>query len=642
MSGFALHAVLTIILACASTCLVVGLPGPFKKLYTGCPGAGGSGLPEVKTYLSGAIDKPRMEQFRTLVAKVLSLSLLVASGVPASRDMIHIAALVATNVVNFWASKQNESALNSNDAQNRYKYLLTTKDALKFVFVSAGVASGVGASFRCPFAGVMFAFEGFSSLWSKETASMALLASAIASLTAWYLSGSDSKSAWYLADFEDTSGDFDPLVVRMIPAAFARVAYPSLRVEEVVILLLLGVLGGLWGSVFVLVNGKFLGSQRRTHMAGPWMKQKRLIEMALVALFCSAVSVLLPALWPCRALTDAEQSALVDKGQRLSWKISTCPEGFVNEMASLVYQGQGTTLNNLFAESEDMQFSFLTLFVYGAVYFIVTCVSVGTSSPAGAVVPMILSGAAWGRAIGVMSRPLFDYTGNKHPHVRFFGVMGGAASLAGFFRLPMAVTALIVEMTGNTPFTAPLFLCCTIARVVADKISVSFVNFMCQFNDFPLLKQDPPSSFRHHTAFDIMSELDKGVNFAPHMIGASDGIDHARKLLATKHGSFPVVQDRASDWRLQGMIGRRELAALVDKASEAERPDAVFRKCLASERKMSPPTVNEGMPAERVYAWFVSMGLRRMFVVQDGTMQVTGVITRHDLHEASLQWLEET
>ena len=40
----------------------------------------------------------------------------------------------------------------------------------RFVFISSGVAAGIGASFRCPFTGIMFAFEEFSSFWTVETA----------------------------------------------------------------------------------------------------------------------------------------------------------------------------------------------------------------------------------------------------------------------------------------------------------------------------------------------------------------------------------------------------------------------------------------------------------------------------------------
>jgi hypothetical protein len=46
--GFALHAGLSIIFALVAAMLVVGLPGSLSKVYSGCPGGAGSGLPEVR------------------------------------------------------------------------------------------------------------------------------------------------------------------------------------------------------------------------------------------------------------------------------------------------------------------------------------------------------------------------------------------------------------------------------------------------------------------------------------------------------------------------------------------------------------------------------------------------------------------
>jgi CBS domain-containing protein len=296
-----------------------------------------------------------------------------------------------------------------------------------------------------------------------------------------------------------------------------------------------------------------------------------------------------------------------------------------------------------------MQFSAVTLLAYGAIYFAVTIVSVGTASPAGAVIPMVLIGAAWGRALGVVTRGLLDYEGNQHPHVRFYAIMGGAAALAGFFRLPLAVTAMVVEVTGNSVFTAPLFICCAVAKVTADRVAVGFISFMCRFNDYPILKEaSAPPGFRDRTALDVMTELDKGIAYAPHMVGLGDSAAYGRHLLeTTRHNSFPVVEDRARDWTLRGLIDRRALASAVARAdadSEAAAPDAAtagggqLRDGLLAGMLINPPCVGEGMPADRVYGWFVSLGLRRLVVVKDGTREATGIITRHDLHEAVLQW----
>lgn len=54
------------------------------------PAAGGSGIPEIKSYLNG-IKVPHVIRFKTLLCKVLGTLLTVASGIPAGQEgpMIH-------------------------------------------------------------------------------------------------------------------------------------------------------------------------------------------------------------------------------------------------------------------------------------------------------------------------------------------------------------------------------------------------------------------------------------------------------------------------------------------------------------------------------------------------------------------------
>ncbi len=61
-------------------------------------------------------------------------------------------------------------------------------------------------------------------------------------------------------------------------------------------------------------------------------------------------------------------------------------------------------MNNLFADSDDMDFSLITLILYSLVYFMVTFLTVGTATPAGAFIPMVLVGAGYGRALGKIVR----------------------------------------------------------------------------------------------------------------------------------------------------------------------------------------------------------------------------------------------
>ncbi len=63
---------------------------------------------------------------------------------------------------------------------------------------------------------------------------------------------------------------------------------------------------------------------------------------------------------------------------------------------------QGTVLNNLFSATDDMQFSGGTLFTYGFLYFVIAAFSVGTATPSGAFMPMMLVGSSFGRLVGLL------------------------------------------------------------------------------------------------------------------------------------------------------------------------------------------------------------------------------------------------
>lgn len=62
---------------------------------------------------------------------------------------------------------------------------------------------------------------------------------------------------------------------------------------------------------------------------------------------------------------------------------------------------------------------------------------------------------------------------------------------------------------------APLLLCCVVATKVADHICISNTNFVCAFNDYPLLPPIAPRKFWNYTAFDIMTEIDEGIQHDP-------------------------------------------------------------------------------------------------------------------------------
>jgi chloride channel 7 len=123
-------------------------------VYVG-PGALGSGTPELMAYLNG-INYPNFISIRTLVTKIIGVSLAVAAGLCVGKEgpLAHIGAIVGIGVLylpfNFLKKLRNEVS--------------------KREIACAGAAAGVSAAFGSPIGGSLFIFEVArpSTFWSFE------------------------------------------------------------------------------------------------------------------------------------------------------------------------------------------------------------------------------------------------------------------------------------------------------------------------------------------------------------------------------------------------------------------------------------------------------------------------------------------
>ena len=71
------------------------------------------------------------------------------------------------------------------------------------------------------------------------------------------------------------------------------------------------------------------------------------------------------------------------------WKQYTCPEGQINELASLTLNNKERVLNNLFSAHNKMNFGSRTLLVYGVIMFLLSAITFGTALPCGILLPQV-------------------------------------------------------------------------------------------------------------------------------------------------------------------------------------------------------------------------------------------------------------
>ena len=125
------------------------------------PIAGGSGIPEVKTYLQ-RVKLPRMLRLSTLLAKLGGLVCSIAAGLVCGKEgpMVHAGAIVA-NGLSQGSSRTLRCRLT---LLGRFRNDQDRRD-----FVSAGAAAGVAAAFGSPIGGVLFAVEEAATTSLRDT-----------------------------------------------------------------------------------------------------------------------------------------------------------------------------------------------------------------------------------------------------------------------------------------------------------------------------------------------------------------------------------------------------------------------------------------------------------------------------------------
>ena len=195
-------------------------------VYVG-PGAVASGTPELMAFLNG-INYPKFINYKTLIVKVIGLSLAVSAGLCVGKEgpLAHVGAIVGISVLylplNFLKKFRNETS--------------------KREIACAGAAAGVSAAFGSPIGGSLFIYEVSrpSTFWSFELTWKIFFCSSISTFVLNILS--------CLKKGEDISITNAGLI------KFGSYDSQPYQFQDFPFFVILGVCGGLLGSFFNYVN----------------------------------------------------------------------------------------------------------------------------------------------------------------------------------------------------------------------------------------------------------------------------------------------------------------------------------------------------------------------------------------------------
>ncbi|KAL1335118.1 hypothetical protein HN51_064057 [Arachis hypogaea] len=598
------------------------------------PAATGSGIPEVKAYLNG-VDAPGIFTVRTLFVKIIgsitavSSSLLIGKAGP----LVHTGACVAS--------------LLGQGGSKRYgltwKWLRFFKnDRDRRDLVMCGSAAGIAAAFRAPVGGVLFALEEMTSWWRSALLWRAFFTTAIVAIV---------LRAMIDVCLSGKCGLFGKGGLIMFDVYSASISY---HLAEVPLVFILGVIGGILGSLYNFMLSKVLRVYNFINEKGTICK---IVLACVISIFTSFLLFGLPWFASCQPcpLDAAEPCPTI--GRSGNFKKFQCPPDHYNDLASLIFNTNDDAIRNLFSRDTNEEFQYSSMFIFFITCFFLSIFSYGVVAPAGLFVPVIVTGASYGRFVGML-------VGKRtNLHHGLYAVLGAASFLGGSMRTTVSLCVIMLELTNNLLLLPLIMMVLLVSKTVADAFNANIYDLIMKAKGFPYLETHAEPYMRQLTVGDVVTGPLQMFN----------GIEKVRNIVfilkTTRHNGFPVIDEPPLSEApvLSGLILRDHLVTLLKNKVFSSTPRAIgddgFKKFTSddfakkgsnkgekiediqlTEEEMemfidlhpftntSPYTVVETMSLGKALTLFREVGLRHLLVIPKitGRSPVVGILTRHD------------
>ncbi|XP_041841478.1 H(+)/Cl(-) exchange transporter 5 isoform X2 [Melanotaenia boesemani] len=569
------------------------------------PYACGSGIPEIKTILSGFIIRGYLGKW-TLIIKTITLVLAVSSGLSLGKEgpLVHVACCCANILCHLFTKYRK------NEAKRRE-------------VLSAAAAVGVSVAFGAPIGGVLFSLEEVSYYFPLKTLWRSFFAALVAAFTLRSINPfGNSRLVLFYVEF-----------------------HAPWHLVELAPFILLGIFGGLWGALFIKANIAWCRMRKSTRL-GHYPVMEVLVVAALTAVIAYPNSY--------TRMSGAEliselfnDCSLLDSSQLCGYKqpVNISETGAGNSLADRpAGQGLYTAL---------WQLALALIFK-----ILITVITFGMKVPSGLFIPSMAVGAIAGRLLGVGMEQLAYY---NHDWLIFKGwctpgadcitpglyaMVGAAACLGGVTRMTVSLVVIMFELTGGLEYIVPLMAATMTSKWVADAFGREGIyEAHIRLNGYPFL--EPKEEFEHSSlAVDVMRPR-RGDPTLAVLTQDSMTVGEVETLVESTHYSgFPVVVSQESQ-RLVGFVLRRDLLISIDNARKRQEgivsaslvvftehnpsqpPEAPPPLRLRGIMDLSPFTVTDHTPMDITVDIFRKLGLRQCLVTHNG--RLLGIITKKDI-----------
>ncbi|KAG6832600.1 hypothetical protein H0H92_014436 [Tricholoma furcatifolium] len=564
--------------------------------------AAGSGIPEIKTILSGFVIHGYLGG-RVLFTKSIGLALSVASGLSLGKEgpFVHIASCIGNIVSRFFSKYEN------NEAKRRE-------------ILSAACAAGVAVAFGAPIGGTLFSLEEVSYFFPPKVMWRSFFCAMIAAITLKVL---DPFGTGKLVLFQVTYGK-------------------DWHAYELFPFLLLGVFGGVYGAYFSKLNYSWSKHIRNK----TWLKAHPIAEVLIITAITTALAFINP-------FTRMGGTELVYS------LFAECHHDFPNQHAGLcsvnfhTFDGIWPVIS---AVSVAMVVkACLTIVTFGikvpAGIFIP---SLGVGACAGRVMGIVMKWLQYRKPGAKIFLMCTDDEDCIIPGL--YAMVGAAATLSGVTRTTVSLAVIMFELTDTLTYAVPVMLSVLVAKTVADALEPKGIyDLVIELNQLPYLDSKHEYLWGNLQINDVTARDVDVIR-----LDRTNTVETLRdQLLALMEsgnddGGFPIL--RGSDdggLRMVGYIGVSELEHALSLVADGADTEVHFHTTYThfnpassisslmdeSERQehdlfdfsdymdQAPLTVQSNSPLEMIHQFFVKLGARYV-VVTDTEGLYEGVIDK--------------
>jgi len=202
--------------------------------------------------------------------------------------------------------------------------------------------------------------------------------------------------------------------------------------------------------------------------------------------------------------------------------------------------------------------------------FLLSIFSYGVVAPAGLFVPVIVTGASYGRVVGMLLGK------NSNLNHGLFAVLGAASFLGGSMRTTVSLCVIILELTNNLLLLPLIMMVLFISKTVADAFNGNIYDIIMKAKGLPYLETHAEPYMRQLTVGDVVTGPLQTLN----------GIEKVRNIVfilkTTGHNGFPVIDEPPMSEApvLFGIILRDHLLTLLKNKVFISSPSATTGNVL--------------------------------------------------------------